>query len=371
MPRFEAAGATRMSIRGEVVYLYAFDVANEIATERVKDVLATRPASFEIRADHTLPKDVPYYRPLVIEPAGLAVAIGGQAVRVLVHVYDVGVVSIIMRAAFDVTHLADLLPLHAARFDDGSTPDQSARRLCAEVCKSLTDVMDRATVTSEPEAYTVFCLTELAGSPDSAIWLSENRREVAELLTEAHPGTLSEAQVNEVLRVQRSYTKSDLVVIDWDAALVVDLDGYVDDVLYALELANLQLEEYRVMDQRLDRYLNRAYDDLNRLPLGLFAIGTKTLAALRLFRVDVTKLNDEVTHISKFFGDWYLARVYLGAAERFYLNQWRQSVDDRLGQLDRLYGVVNADINNRRMVLLEVLVVIFFAIDLVWIIFFR
>ena len=35
------------------------------------------------------------------------------------------------------------------------------------------------------------------------------------------------------------------------AALVVDLTGYVDDVLYALELANLQLEEFRVMDQRL------------------------------------------------------------------------------------------------------------------------
>ena len=78
-----------------------------------------------------------------------------------------------------------------------------------------------------------------------------------------------------------------------------------------------------------------------------------------------------MTHISKFFGDWYLARVYLGAAERFYLSQWRQSVDDRLGQLDRLYGVVNADINNRRMVVLEVLIVIFFAIDLLWIIVFR
>ncbi len=359
-----------MPIQGEVVYLYAFDVANEIATDRVQEILATRPAPFEIPADHTLPKDVPYYRPLVIEPAEVSPAMGGRAVRMLVHVYDVGVVSIIMRVAFDVERLADLVPLHAARFDDGTTPHEAARRLCAEVSKSLTDVMDRPMPGSEPEAYTVFCLTEAAGADDSAAWLAANRRDVAELLTESKSGALSEAQVNEVLRVQRSYTKHDLVVIDWDAALVVDLDGYVDDVLYVLELANLQLEEYRVMDQRLDRYLNRAYDDLKR-PVGLLARGTKLLAALRLFRVDVTKLNDEVTHISKFFGDWYLARVYLGAAERFYLNQWRQSVDDRLGQLDRLYGVVNADINNRRMVVLEVLIAIFFAIDLLWIIVFR
>ena len=59
--------------------------------------------------------------------------------------------------------------------------------------------------------------------------------------------------------------------------------------------------------------------------------------------------------------DW---QPVLGALERFYLNQWRQSVESRLGHLDQLYSVVNADINNRRMVWLEVLVVIFFAIDL-------
>jgi hypothetical protein len=177
-------------------------------------------------------------------------------------------------------------------------------------------------------------------------------------------------QTSEVLRIQRSYAKTDLVVIDWDAALVVDLSGYMDDVLYVLELANLQLEEYRMMDQRLDRYLDRAYDDLKRRRFGLLGTYSATLGTLRLFRVDVTRLNDEVTHISKFVGDWYLARVYLGALERFYLSQWRQSVENRLGQLDQLYSVVNADINNRRMVLLEVLVVIFFAIDLLWIIFF-
>ena len=173
----------------------------------------------------------------------------------------------------------------------------------------------------------------------------------------------------EVLRIQRSYTNADCVIIDWDAALLVDLDGYLDDVLYVLELANLQLEEYRMMDQRIDRYLNRAYDDLKRLRYGLFGTHVRTLGALRLFRVDVTKLNDEVTHISKFVGDWYLARVYLGAVERFYINQWRQSVENRLSQLDQLYTVVNSDINNRRMLVLEVLILIFFAIDLLLIAF--
>ena len=110
----------------------------------------------------------------------------------------------------------------------------------------------------------MFCLTDLDGETDVNAWLAEHRRDVAGLLTETAAEQLSEAQVNEVLRIQRSFENTDLAVIDWDAALVVDLTGYVDDVLYALELANLQLEEFRVMDRRLDAYLDRAYEDLER-----------------------------------------------------------------------------------------------------------
>ena len=240
-----------------------------------------------------------------------------------------------------------------------------------ELCASLKHALIDKSPASEPEAYTVFCLTDVGQQANANEWLAVNRREVAELLTGARAGSLSEMQIGEVLRISRSYANSDLVVIDWDAALSVELAGQMNDVLYVLELANVQLEEYRVMDQRLDRYLDRAYDDLKRRRFGLLGTYTRTLGALRLFRVDVAKLNDEVTHISKFFGDWYLARIYVGAAERFYLNQWRKSVEDRLGQLDQLYTVVNSDVNNRRMVWLEVLVVVFFAIDLIMLAFWR
>jgi uncharacterized Rmd1/YagE family protein len=96
----------------------------------------------------------------------------------------------------------------------------------------------------------------------------------------------------------------------------------------------------------------------------LFGAANKVLRQLRRFRVDVAKLTDEVTHITKFFGDWYLARVYLGARDRFYLDQWRASVEQRLAQLDKLYSVVHAEVNERRMLWLEIIIVIFFAIDL-------
>jgi len=351
-------------MQGEVVYLYAFDVANEVDTTRVREILANKPVPFEIRIDRTVPKDVPLYKPLAIEPPPLESCFAGRAARLLVRVYDIGVVSIMMRVAFEAENLRELLPYHKPALRDGRTFDQVARDLCTQTCQSLQDVMIRSAPPSEPEAYTVFCLTEIGATRDADAWLAAQGRAVAELLTESEAGTLSEAQVSEVLRIRRSFEKTDAVVIDWDAALAIDLTGYVDDVLYVLELANLQLEEYRVMDQRLDGYLNRAYDDVKRRRFGMFGAYSKTLRALRLFRVDVTRLNDEVTHISKLFGDWHLARVYLGARERFYLDHWRNSVEDRLSRVDELYNVVNSDVANQRVLWLEITVVVFFAIEL-------
>jgi hypothetical protein len=351
-------------MKGEVVYLYAFDVANEILTPRVPEILSEKPFPFEIRMDRTLPKDMPLYKPLAIEPHPLAARLHGVPVRLLIRIYDVGVVTVMMRVEFEADVLCDLMPFHNPKLENGETLDAVALRFCSEVCNSLKDLMVGHTEYPTPEAYTAFCFTEISGVSDVNHWLAEQRREVAGLLTETAAEKLSETQVNEVLRIQRSFENTDLAVIDWDAALVVDLTGYVDDVLYALELANLQLEEFKVMDRRLDKYLDRAYEDLERRPMPLFGAANKTLRHLRRFRVDVAKLTDEVTHITKFFGDWYLARVYLGARDRFYLDQWRASVEQRLAQLDKLYSVVHAEVNEQRMLWLEIIIVIFFAIDL-------
>jgi hypothetical protein len=352
-------------MKGEVVYLYAFDVANEIIKPRVSEILSEKPFPFEIRQDRTLPKDVPLYRPLAIEPPPLKSPLHGSPVRLLIRIYDFGVVTVLMRAAFHAAKLDELMPLHNPRLEDGVSLDQVAREFCAKVCESLGDALiGRTSPPPTPEAYTVFCLTDLGGVHDADAWIDERRRDVAGLLTETPPAVLSDAHITEVLRIRRSFEKADATVIDWDAALVIELTGYVDDVLYALELANLQLEEFRIMDQRLDEYLERAYEDLGRKSAAIFGTANRTLRHLRRFRIDVAMLSDEVTHITKFFGDWHLARVYLGARDRFYLDQWRASVEQRLAQLDKLYSVVHTEVNEQRMLWLEVIIVIFFALDL-------
>jgi hypothetical protein len=358
-------------MKGETVYLYAFDVANEIATENVRAIVAGESVPFELRTDHTVPKEVPFYRPLTFALTQRRLQMGERPVRVLVRVYEVGVVNVTMRVSFDAASLAELIPLHQPRLSSGETFDEFARDLCSDVCQSLGPAMIRGSAPTQPEAYTVFCVTDLAGEQDANAWFALQRKAAAGLLTETPAEQLSEVQVEESLRICRSFSRSDLVVVDWDSSLVVELDGYAEDVLYVLELANLQLEEFRVMDRRLDLHLERAYRDLERHRSPLLGPPRSMLHWLRRFRVDATKLADEVSHITKFVGDWHLARVYLGACERFHLPQWQQSVEERLSQLDQVYQLIQSDVYERRMLWLEVAIVVLFVVDLLAIFFWK
>jgi hypothetical protein len=348
---------------GEVVYLFAYDVGNEIILSQVERILDHAPASLDIRHDHTAPRDLPRRSPLSVDlPSSLS--IGDRRLRVQVRIFDVGVVSLIFRVAVEAASLASLKAYHEPALSDGRALQSAAHELCEQVVRDLGRAVQKPAPSTIPEAYTVFVLTDLDGPTDLPAWLADHQADVAGLLSDVNADLLAPSQIAEVLRHQQSFEKTDLVVVDWDAALAVDLSGYVDDVLYVLELANLQLEEFRVMDAALDRQLTKAYGLVERLPR--FLVG-RPMAGLRYVRemsVDLTKLADEVTHTTKFLGDWYLARVYLSARERFHLEEWRASVAQRLRQLNDLYSVVRAEVNERRMLWLEVMIVVFFAIDL-------
>jgi hypothetical protein len=351
--------------KGEVVYLYAFDVADEIQMEKINRILAKKPVPFEIQVDRTLPKDIPFYRPLSIDPKRESWKMGGVPVQTALRIYEVGVVSIMISIPFEVKSLSDLLPFHQPRLDHHHPLDKAAHALCVDVVHSLKDYLVRPIPkVGTPEAYTVFCLRDLHGAKNIQSWGQEHQREIAGILSETRPDLLSSQQVEETFRHFLSFDRDDLAVIDWDAALLVNLSGKLDDEIHVLELANLQLEELVLMDKRLDDYLGHAYKKLES-KRRLFLMRRKELIRLRRFLVDVAKITDEVSNISKFFGDWYLARLYLAARERFHINTWRESIQNRLTNLDNLYEVLRTESNETRMLVLEVLIVLLFIVDLV------
>ncbi len=202
------------------------------------------------------------------------------------------------------------------------------------------------------------------GAPLSAEnWLRAQRREVAALLTqEPDIDHLSTQEADESTGRYLSYYEHDLVVVDWDAALIIDHPENFDETLYVMELANLQLAELEAYDRILDEALERSYRDLGERRARTRG---EILRELRDIRIDLARFNDELSNITKFFGDWHLARIYENISARFHLGDWHRSIDGKLKTLDDLYQLLKHDQNNRWMLILEVHHRLLFVIDLV------
>jgi uncharacterized Rmd1/YagE family protein len=79
----------------------------------------------------------------------------------------------------------------------------------------------------------------------------------------------------------------------------------------------------------------------------------------------LARFSDELQNITKFFGEWHLARVYENTARVFHLADWHRAIDEKLRTLDSLYEMLKQDQNHRVMLWLEAAIVLLFIMDLV------
>jgi hypothetical protein len=355
---------------GEVVYIYAFDVAYEMTRQPVRELLGQPVAQFVVDASKRSPRQLFFYRPQMVRlpPLERIGPHGRVRVERVIKLLPVGAISISVHVPFEVEHVEDLVCYHDLQFSNGAMSDE-VRRLAEEVRSELAAHYIRPVKQlAEEEAYTVFCIDAPLVSNEGAsigaeAWWRAHRRAVASLLTqEPDVDHLSKQEADESTGRFLSYYERDLVVVDWDAALIIDERQNFEETLYVMEIANLQLAELEAYDRILDDSLDRAYRDLSLRPTrGRAAI----LRELREIRIDLARFSDELSNITKFFGDWHLARIYENVSARFHLSDWHRTIDKKLQTLDDLYQLLNHDHTNRWMLILEVTIVLLFVIDLV------
>lgn len=376
MPQPEQSGPAGYS--GQVVYMYAFDVAYEMVRRPVDRLLGQAVAEFAPSAGKRHPRQFFFFRPQMVclPPVERMTARGPARIERAVRLLPVGAISVTVRIPFEVKGLDELVSYHDLHFADGASVYEEARRLAEDVRTELASYYVRPVEQlRDEEAYTVFCINSpLPGDlqPDSGAavrsaedWYFANRRSIAGILTEEpNPELLSDQESEESTARYFSYYRRDLAVIDWDAALVVDEPQFFDEVLYILELANVQLAELEAYDRILDHTVERSYRDIAVRRFRSFNT-TRVQRELREIRVDMARLSDELSNITKFFGDWHLARIYQGASARFHLSDWHRTIDEKLKTLDDLYQLLRAEQNNRWMLILEASIVLLFIIDLI------
>jgi hypothetical protein len=353
---------------GRVIYLYAFDIAYEMTRQPVTQLLGQPVAQFSIDASRRNPRHLFFFRPQMVRlpPMERIGPHGPVRIERTLKLLPVGAVSVTVSMPFAVASIEDLVAYHDLEFSNGVLSHE-VRQLVEEARRELAPLLVKPVPQlAEDEAYTVFCidgplLAEDGRPLSSEDWLQEHRREIAALLTqETDVNQLSRQEADESTGRYLSYYENDLAVLDWDAALIVQEPGQVDEVLFVLELANLQLAELEGYDRILDAALERSYRDLTSQPRSRDEI----MRQLREIRIDLARFSDELSNITKFFGDWHVARIYENISARFHLGDWHRSIDEKLETLDNLYQLLNLDRTNRWMLTLEVTIVLLFIIDL-------
>jgi hypothetical protein len=348
------------AVEGWLRIYVAFDWGDEIDLERARRLV---PGSYqELPRRRRTPSSFSYRPPPLhvrLEPKALDLPeLGDVDATVGVTIFDFAAVSLSFSVPFSLAPTA-LVRLAGALAESGPLL-QTARSVLTPLYRQLEPaIRDPAWQDDLSEEYFVFQM-----GPE-ALRLTRDAAWVAGLVhLEALP--LSADEIGEAIRLRISYSPDDLFVPDWTAALLVDRE--CDETLQAIEFANLQLLEFRHIDNRLDARLAQAWrviGPLSRSVLPFWRMFHRPLRIIGELKVEANDLFERAGNVLKLVGDPYLARVYRLLVSRFHLATWEESIRRKLEVVAGAYSVVADQARDFRMEFLEVVVIILILIEVV------
>jgi hypothetical protein len=347
---------------GTCFVIFAHDAARsinlELAERRVHEATQRQTMPHKRRAPSYFEYQPP---PLRVSQDTEPVHVGKFPARGSVDLllYDFGAVTVTY--SFPIAGpFADLLQLSEELYDNELLLSDSRLRV-NQLLQVLGEAAIQASVAPVVEDYVIFHIESFAQPFDTSRFCSEQRRQIAQILR-AERQILSDQEVDDAISTRISFGTEDLTIADWNAALLVDREG--EDVRAVLDFANVELLEMRYLDQRLDRALDQAYDTLSRPSFNLLRVFGYYSAALRRvaeLQVDNAILFEGVNNTLKLLGDQYLARVYRLVNRRFHLDEWDASILRKLQTLESIYEKISDQAANRRMEILEWVIIILIA----------
>jgi hypothetical protein len=364
-------------LTGHLWVFVAFDWGDELDFTRARQFAPG--AALELSRRPRTPSSFAYKpRPLrfPLEARPLPVpGLEGTSARVAeATVFDFAAVSVAFQVPFHFAPAA--LAELAGRLAEPATVailTQTARAVLMPLYNTLLPAIDKPSWDeSMSEEFFVFQLPAGPGLPTEKL-LAEQAPWVAGLVR-LEDVPLSDEEIAEAVKYYLRYGRDDLFVADWAAAVVVDEERECAETLQTIEFANLQLLEYRHIDDRLDRSQSEVLKMLGeaskwRRP---FLSGhDRPVRRVGELKVEASNLFERTGNVLKLVGDQYLARLYNLLATRFHLREWERSIRGKLEVIEGVYQVLSDQVQTFRGEFLEILVVILILIEILLAIFMR
>jgi len=278
--------------------------------------------------------------------------------------YDFGAVSVNYQIPIEGP-LSSVRDLSHDLYENVALLDDSARRV-RQLLEIIRPAVSKPNISALVEDYVIFQIDQSNAQPPLDRVVEENAVVLVQILR-AELGEPSQDEIRDSLSYRISYSSSDVSILDWNAAILIDPDP--EDNVAVLEFANVELMEMRYLDGRLDEALGLAYEALSVGKKGIwkgfpFGANPAGLHKVAQWQVDSAILFEGVNNALKLIGDQYLARLYRAAAERFHLAEWDATIIRKLETLNSIYEKISDQIASRRMEMLEWIIIVLIAVSI-------
>ena len=355
--------STETTLRGSVLVLLQFDVAEAIRLDRLQELIRARTVQ-QPSLKHPAPGYVRYQRPPVVEALETLVLESGERLQGEIKYYDYGVVSVVYELAFadGWSKLIRLASRWVWEVDFAAQATAIVRRSLERAAAALVKPYKEWL----SEDYLIFHIVEIGGAPTVTELIQQHGSRIAQVVR-GDTGQLAESEINEVLQSRISYYAGDLAVIGWNAAFLFDSVTGAETAIQLLEYANSQLLEFRHYDDLLTEELERVYKLLDE-GTGFFAQWRLARSATGLHTVllDVNELTEHADNAIKFLSDMFSARLYRLAALKVGVPDYKDLVTRKVQTAEELYRFMVDQFNQSRGFFLELTVVIILVIELVY-----
>lgn len=350
--------------KGQVIALFAFDVGYAISLDQLGKLCAATPVQPLSRKKRT-PPYLQYTRTPQALKLGDAVEVAGLKGSIWATAFDFGAISLSWRwtvppEGLDIARLPEL-----AQQVFALGLEAQARAQIEVLFEKISPAVVRPVVSHLLEDYFLFIIER----PDQPLLaedlLQQHGTELAHTLR-FEIDSLSSEQQTEALSQRVSYYQRDLVLVDWNAAIIYDPD--YEDTAIVLELLNIALLEARYIDAELDKRISeygRLVAPRREWPIPLRMPYRKAVQELAELRVDSSLLFERIENSLKLVGDLYLARVHQIAAHRLHLREWESTIARKVEIVGGFYQVMTDRVRATQSQILEIAIILLILIELI------
>ena len=327
----------------------------------MEQILAESKPTARLRLSRIRPKSIHIPNPPVTAELGeeeLFLLNERYSVKFTAKIYDLGVISIILRLNLGVADspgIYEKIKELAVYLADTEELEDLFAKKRDEVKDALAPALIKPDYRGFTEDYLIFYFRQWNRDWDP----------VPLLLGENEP--VSRQVRKDTLQHTFAYGEDDLAIVTWSAALVYDRTGSYD-IPDLLEFALTQLLELRYYDSVLSEEMAKMYDAIE------MAEAVTQFKRLRQYRqimnklmelvIEINEITERIRNSLKVTEDVFYARIYGAALAIFRTRAWMESIQQKCAVIMQNYSFLSNRLVNQQSMLLELAIVLLFVLEI-------